>query len=196
MYQYARPNITPRSGYVYTDPDTGVKFDEPVHRVLVESVTRHRKANKLDIPPDFSAVIEDAVCRLNPPIFRKLRPAPGLNPLPPSPGPARSGLPPSSAVATNNTLKLLKSRRIPDPDVAEVVRRVKICLACVANVAEPCCYSCLVESVFTSVIGKHKTTKTQFVGLCDVDRSFSKAVIHVNPLVNPDLYPEFCWKRG
>jgi len=197
MYQYARPNITPRSGYAYTDPDTGVKFDEPVHRTLVSSVARHRRANKIPVPPDLSEIIEDAICKINPPSFRKPRPVPG--PLSPSfpPGTTRSGLPPvSRATATNNTLKILKKRSHPLADIAEVVRRARICLACGFNKAEPCCYSCFVEDIFNGVIGRHKKLQTQFVGLCAADMTFSKAVINVNFEFDPSLYPEMCWKRG
>lgn len=197
MYQYSRPHITPRSGYVYTDPDTGVKFEEPVHVKLVETVARHRRANRLPIPEDLSEIVEDAVCRLNPPAFRKPRPALGSalphSPRTPRPGRVRLSL----ASCVNETLKIVKRRFIPAPDRDEVARRADICLACENNVIEPGCYGCYAEKVFSGHIGKHRTMKTQFVCLCEVDNTFSKATTHMNAVYeDADRYPQECWKRG
>ncbi len=197
MYQYSRPHITPRSGYTYTDPDTGTRFEEPVHRKLVQTVMRHRRANNLPIHPKISAIIEDDICQRNPPSFRKSCPVLGSS-SPSSPGsptdPGQARL--SFSVCVNRTLKILKTNFIPKPDNVVIAQRAEICLSCRHNIPEPGCYGCHAEEIFNGVIGKHKSMKTQFVCLCSVDQTFSKATTHVNSVYEDNKYPEHCWKRG
>jgi len=194
MYKYARPNVTPRTGYVYTDPDTGCRFDETLHQALVDAVVRHRKANGLPLAPNLSEIIEDDICRRNPAAFRVDRP-PVAAVLPTPPSPRRGTVSLSDAIS--RTLRVLRART-GQKVLSTVVRdRGAICRACEHNVGEPCCYSCKVESVFSPIVGKkHRNLSTVLVGVCTVDNTFTKAVVWIpSSTAYEDEYPESCWKR-
>lgn len=194
MYQYARPSITPRTGYVYTDPDTGVRFEESLHRTLVDTVARHRRANKLAVPPNLSDIIEDAICRMNPASFRTDRPVVAGSPASP-PHPQQRGAVSLSA-ATAATLRVLRARTSPLVDSTVVRERAAICRACAENLREPCCYSCKVESVFSPIVGaKHRNLSTAMLGVCGADNTFTKAVVWVSgSRAFISVYPGACWK--
>jgi len=63
MLRFAKKNVTPPGSYRYQDPDTNQYFEAPHMMKLASDVRKHRTANKLELPDDLSAVIEDWMCR-------------------------------------------------------------------------------------------------------------------------------------
>jgi hypothetical protein len=201
LLQLKLRNVTPRNGYVYTDPDTGLELRGPMLQDLVNLVVRHRGVNNLPIAPNIAALVEDAVCRANPPSFSRPAPTPVRGPAASSASvDALAALPEASTPVTTSdcvrrTLVLLRRspRRLSAEDAGP---RHLVCRACAANVAEPTCYECFVESVFVPQVGRHKAPWNKFLGMCAIDRTFTKAVIRMKDTdafagIN---YPEPCWK--
>lgn len=199
MLQLKRPNVTPRSGYRYRDPDTGHEFQAPLLNDLVRRALRHRSVNHLDIPDDFPAVVEDYVCRLNPESFSMSRSVVTTAPSPASPSSISSsprGTPPRLSEALRRTQTVLRTlvRRLPKDEAA---LRAPACDGCRYNIAEPCCYSCLVESVFEPTVGKHYSKWRDVVGVCALDRTFTKPLLFAETSFSEDVeYPAHCWKTA
>ena len=213
MFQLAKPDVTPPGGYWYYDPDLETKYSEGLLATLVATVDRQRRINNLEVPPDLSNIIEDAICRKLPDELRKVRPAEPPNPCsgpPDGPFPSLSPTPSTKSnrttviterVAIHRTLSILRrtTRLIPWD---EAVPRTTVCRRCIHNVREPGCYSCKTESVFSPRVGKTPLGPFNFMGICDVDQSFLKATMRVDtPCFGVDTssfgegaYPPFCWK--
>ena len=189
------PTQTPRSGYVYTDHVTEVAFNAPTLHGLIANVRNHYRVNSLLVPSDLDAVIEDHVCRLNPPSFSVPRPElKPLKPLPPSRGAYSTNQVISrTSLALRGATRMLSMVEIKDS-------RFPCCTGCCYNVREPCCYTCLIESIFNPKLGAHVPKATKFIGMCSLDRTFTKATSHIENA--PEVfagtaeYPEQCWKRS
>lgn len=196
LLKLKRRSVTPRSGYVYTDPDTKVTVTAPLFDELLRRAAKHRAANGLDVPGDFALLVEDQLCRANPPGMSvprtvaddrvdALRIPVGNVAI----GPVRT----SDALA--RTQVLLRTTMTKRLSAEAAHARAKICLDCPKNAAEPCCYSCLVESVFEPRVGRHYSNWRKFLGVCAVDRTFNKPAVYAEGFRDPDAsYPDHCWK--
>jgi len=200
--------LTPRSGYTYTDPDTGCVSKANSLRELIDVATKHRMANNMTVQANFYEIIEHDLCTRNPPNFNmkkkytdeEIKRRRGRQTIKQS---VKYNL--TAMINTTSTLigKRVTAGKLYELLDSEISQRVKTCRACEQNVQEPVCYSCKVESVFSSLLGNSGRKHASFNGnlwvcACGVDGTFTKAVLKI-PKLNYDLannkYPEDCWKR-
>jgi len=202
MLKLARPTVTPPGGYWYYDPDLDTRFTENLLVDLVLLVSRTRKLNGLEVPPDFSAIVEDSICQrlpaelVSPVQEKKTGARPAERVLPHSPLQTRAPVFFSRTQLLRATSQIIRQR----PALVswdDAVERVKVCRRCPLNRREPGCYSCTLESVFRPAVGKLPPTEDfKYAGVCTADGTYLKALARVAEFPEPELYPDFCWKKG
>jgi len=66
MLEPVNKNETPPGGYKYTDPRTGMKFDDNSIFGIYPRVSRAWFANDIEFPDNWKAVIDHEICEQNP----------------------------------------------------------------------------------------------------------------------------------
>ena len=211
LLELAKKKSTPRTGYFFTDPDTGMLTKEGTLADTIASARRHRTVNTLAIPDNFDYIVEHLICVSNPDNFSRPRKNGNRVPRRTNTGGAvrfasGRGRKQSLLHVTNNTITLMKvpgagTLRIVSQEEAE--RRAKICLTCPENIPDAGCYSCSAESSIKAILKKRHTSQDRLIQTCRVCQCFNKAQVHCDAVTlaggTPEKelrnYPDYCWKK-
>lgn len=134
MLKLLKRDTTPPGGFRYIDPDTNVPISAFSMRDLVRLSTSHRNANKLPIPENFQAIIEDWICQQ----------------MPAGVCVTEGGFIVTSGVQTSFNIirltmaahKIMKAKKRVPTTHDEALRRAAICVVCSKNVPATGCSSC------------------------------------------------------
>lgn len=184
----------PPDGYRYVDPDTGHVTRKEDQQSWVLAAIAHRKANNLEVPLNFSALMEDQLCEVLPSGWCEFddnsRPRIDM----------RFGLRDVWNWAEAH-IKLLGDNFVPQE---EAERRAKICSSCYMNMEGAGCAGCQrVAELFTTELAKRKTQSDQYLKSCAVCKCYNRASVHF-PLTileshdtseHQSMFPNFCWRR-
>lgn len=184
----------PPDGYRFVDPDTGhVTVKEDVIS-WVQAAIAHRKANSLEVPANFQAIMEHQFCQVLPAGWCDFD----------DPNRPRVDMRFSLRDVWNWAeahLNLLTDKFVDQP---EAERRAKICSSCYMNVEGQGCTGCQrVATLFTTELAKRKTQSDPFLKSCAVCKCFLRAKVHF-PLTIAEahdtteiqsMFPSFCWRK-
>lgn len=184
----------PPNEFYWIDPTTKVEMRSGDIEMLFEIARSHRRVNKLEIPDDYNAFIEDAICRRAPANF--VRPVPGLE---------SSHIVVSQAVKKTDALMraAAKNGGVLLCDISEALARSIICMSCPQN-AKIMCQSCNGVLDWMRVNWQlPKLPSDSKLETCRVTKVMNKAQVHLHPdvirqLVSSEaatIFPQSCWKR-
>jgi hypothetical protein len=183
----------PPGGFFWIDPVTKVESKAGDFDSLLRMARAHRLANKIEIPADFNAIIEDNICKRCPPNFVK-----------DSPSKQTSYIATSDVIAKTQTLmRLAKThgKMLCQPE--EAALRSAICVQCPMNVRIMCptCNGVL-DWMRTNWHLPALPLDNRLV-VCRHGHILNKAQVHLSaeiirsllPAATAALYPPTCWKR-
>lgn len=182
-------------GFVYYDPDTKVTIRFGHFEGLVEACKKHRRANNLPIAENFSAVIEDFICRNSHPSFT----------IQETTASDHTDYAMTTTLIRQATELALKTWRLTGNKhvaIAEAEHRASICAMCTENMRHSACLSCrgIVKLVLrnTGIVTKYDKE----LHVCRISAVMNHAMIAMStdaiqkatPKVMQDRYPTTCWK--
>ena len=186
-------------GWVYVDPDLGVRLNSRSLGKLLNDATKLRIANKLVIPKDWPRVFRSLICEqmgLGPRSCREVQETPEQK---------TDRKRKISFGDVRNFLHVLTEWISQKPEFVspeEASRRASICAQCPENIPATGCGGCAnIAGMVTKVIGNRRTPDDEKLQNCGVCGCSNQAQVHV-PLevlakgVTPDMeFPTHCWKK-
>jgi hypothetical protein len=198
LLEFKHKAVVPPGGYRYVDPDT--KFEFAAHATLLAlcvSVSKHRAANDLEVPPNLPAIVEDWICRHIPIEMTSAHKKAAIV--------GHRG--PFSATAvrqiTQTMLRQWRRAGRKTTSIQEAAKRADVCIDCVQNTQKTGCQSCNGERNWVQSFLGRKGTRDAKLYVCAVDATMNLASIHMPPgviqgsipLQVATRFPESCWKR-
>jgi len=197
MRRLADKHLVPPGNFRYTDPDTGWTTVAPTYLDWIANAKDHRRANGLEIAPDFVAKAEDQLCGIIPPYWC-----------------TREAGDISNWIDTNFNWDDFKSGMsifghwaalgMPLVEQQEADRRGAICVSCPANVNVSGCSAChRMASLLTGAVAQKKGTYDDRLKACAICRCSLRALTWFESRMivdhdGPDkqaLRPDFCWAK-
>jgi hypothetical protein len=189
----------PRGGWRYLVPDTNTVIQAGSINELKQRVRQHMAANRIEIPPDIDAWIEDGGCRnLESHTYHWCKER-GGNPLAAVP----RERPRWRAVEILRFLRTIWSWGTTNGfafvPMEEAERRAAICADCPMNTQVSGCLGCTgVASLIRRIQGNHKTSKDTWLNACNVCgcELKVKVLVPMGVIDNSGLeYPSYCWQN-
>jgi len=184
MLKYKVRNVVPPGNrYFYTVSETDTGFEHSVQSQLELMVQEHLVVNKLPVPADLSALIEDYICRHVPESFCF----------------GEDEGRPRARVVTIFTVKDATQRlfAVNRKFVEQVVanRRASVCAQCTRNVLGACSSCTGLPSWVAGLLERRLTPLDKSLGLCYIDGSMltAKVFAAASQVSQPDGHPENCW---
>jgi len=184
----------PPHEFYWIDPTTKIEMRASDIETLFLLARQHRVANKLPIPDDYDAFIEDAICKRAPECF--------VN------HPATFK---TNHIGMDDVLKktdaLMRAARKNGGklfcDEEEAVERSKICVACDKNKRIMCQTCNGVLAWMRQSFSLPKLPQDEELQTCQIFTVMNKAQVHLHAQVirmlisedKADRFPEACWKR-
>ncbi len=179
MMHFRFKHISPPGGwYFYTVPETETTFREPTFERVMERIVSHLKVNKLPVPDDLAARVEDYICRHVPPGFCFGE----------STGPRARTV--TLAQIRDKTAALVAAGDKVTPGEARL--RLGICGQCKSN-DRRVCPSCVGLIGWCQKLVGRSCPGDEWLGVCAVDAVALTAKIHVAQVPADEAYPANCW---
>lgn len=187
--------IVPPGGYRYVDPEDNFEHVASSLDALVEMATRHRRANKIDVPDDFAAIVEDWICQKIPmtmtSAYQKARKV------------AEFSLTTQTIQGvTGACLRTwrMNGRRCASGRIAQ--DRADTCEACDHNTRRAACASCQGLTAWVKQWLGRTVINNNMMYVCDITAVMNSAMVHMPNRVVRQLTPESlrtrhpatCWK--
>lgn len=181
MLKFRIKRIIPPGGlYFFEVEQTKTMFRSPTMSSLLAQVERHLQENKLEVPENLPALVEDFICRNVPEGFCYGDP---------------EGRPITKAVTLaniqNNTQDMVNAGGgVVAPGVAR--QRLETCLQCPAN-NRKMCSSCIGLISWARKLVGTSCPRDSYAGVCTVDATAIAAKVHVKNIAPNADYPPECW---
>ncbi len=170
--------VPPGGWYFYLVPETEAMFREPTLEGVRAVVVAHLKSNRLPVPEDLTARIEDYICRHVPPGFCDGK----------SSGPRARTV--TLAQIREKTAALVSAGGRVTPGEARL--RLGICGQCKSN-DRRVCPSCVGLVGWCQRLVGRTCPGDEWLGVCAVDAVALTAKIHVAQVPADEAYPANCW---
>jgi hypothetical protein len=179
-------SLTPPSGYRDIAPETGFPFVADSLEQLIQKEAAHLRANKLPVPSDLAAAVENRLCHRMPNGICESTDGEKYQG-----GAAKKG----STHILNATMGIVGGR-VVSQDVAE--RRAATCAQCQHNARNNDCATCHgVTASIRGMLGGRSTASDYRLHVCTITGTYNVVSVHqfdVGKLVRDGLW-EKCWIR-
>lgn len=196
MQRFKQPNVVPPGNeFFYVVEDTGAYFAHHQMPILLQKVRAHLVANKLPIPDDLEADVEDYICRHVPEGFCKGEPT----------GPRSVVVTPRSVREFTNVLfrslgAVLRGQS-PYVTMQEAERRAGICVNCPMNNRSVCSTCSGLRGWVRALVPGKKTELDNHLHVCEICTCLLSAKIHLRldilkknvTKAGEQQYPAHCW---
>ena len=193
MRSFRQKNQVPPGGrFFYQTPDSKAQFQGPTLADVQRQVEEHYALNKMAIPGNLGALIEDFVCRHVDPGFCE------------GDAEGRPQARPVTIWHIVHATKLLFNRAFQSDFFvprSEAERRASICARCPRNVAGICSGCHGMASRFASVLHSRTTSRDSSLHVCLACGCYLPAKVHVANKYLDDSrlpvedVPDFCWRK-
>lgn len=180
--------LMPPTGYFFVDPDTGYRVEAGTLKTCIELARRHRESNRLEIPSDFEAQVEDFICLANDPswstgetdkAFRTPMTEYGIR----------------AAIEAQGRAWMKDGTFVKEIDAT---RRAELCRGCENNVTSPICFSCVGLDKQQWGYFSKSTPVDPELRVCRATMVPNTMQVHIKDdvLIKTEKpMPDFCWHR-
>jgi hypothetical protein len=173
--------VPPGGMYFFEVAETSTMFRHPSMTGLLEVVERNLRENKLPVPENLRAIIEDFICRNVPPGFCFGDP---------------EGKPVARTITLGDIRKGTQDMVLNGGgrvDQGKARQRLDICLNNCPNNDRRMCPSCVGLISWAQKLVGTSCQRDAYAGVCSVDATAIPAKIHVKNVAANEAYPPTCW---